>query len=94
MNERANLLSGVWKMIQAGPVRFLEEAKAASLTVQSLHEKNQRVPRCLDLIIHNLSSRNINRKFKDEDGTHPPRSRMAVMRMWARLQRKIKVLRK
>lgn len=91
VQERAVLLAGVWQMLKAGPEHFLKEAKSASLTTRSLCEKNQSVPHCIQDIIHDLPDKFSSRKAKEKDGINHPRSRQAVMHMWARLQRKIGV---
>lgn len=91
VHERAVLLASAWRMLLAGPEHFHGAAKAASLSTQSLREKSQPVPRCIQGIIHDLSNRRTSRTCKEKGDIPNPRSRQAVMRMWARLQRKIEV---
>ena len=91
VQERSVLLAGAWRMIKAGPERFADAAKVESLTSSSLREKGHSVPRCIQMIIQTLPDKSISRKWKGKDGIPNPRSRQAVMRMWARLQRKMQV---
>lgn len=91
VQERAVLLIGVWRMLKAGPERFLVAAKAASLTKSSLRERRQLVPPCIEGIIRALPEVSISRKRSKRYDIPKPRSRRAVMRMLARLQRKILV---
>ena len=91
VRERALLLASAWRMLQAGPERFLEAARDALLSAQSLREKSSSVPQCIQDLVHELTDRHISR-IRNKKGDIPnPRSRQAVMRMWARLQRKVEV---
>ena len=90
-HERAVLLACAWQMLQAGPERFLETARDALLSAQSLREKSSSVPRCIQDIVHELTNRHISRMRKGKSDMPNPRSRQVVMRMWARLQRKVGV---
>lgn len=91
VRERIALLAGAWRMLQAGPECFHEAAKAACLAAQSLREKKSSVPRCLQNLIRDLPDRCTSRSCREKGDAPNPRSRIAVMRMWARLKRKIDV---
>lgn len=91
VQERAMLLVGVWQILRAGPERFLEAAKAASLAAPSLRECNQEVPRCIHAIIHDLPDKSASKRRRGQSNILKPRSRQAVMHMWARLQRRMRV---
>lgn len=91
VQERAMLLAGAWRMIMSGSERFIEAAQSESLTTPSLRDKGQPLPRCLQSIILALPDKSVVRRQKEQDGSPKPRSRQAVMHMWARLQRKMAV---
>jgi hypothetical protein len=91
VHERALLLVGAWQMLQAGPERFLEAARDSLLSAQSLQEKSSSVPRCIQSIVHQLADRRTSRMMREKANISNPRSQRAVMRMWARLQRKVGV---
>lgn len=91
VQERAELLAGSWKMLMAGPERFIDAAKAASLSVTSLHERRQPVPACIAVIISALPDKGAIFRRRDKQHRPPkPRCRQAVLRMWARLLRKMR----
>lgn len=87
--ERALLLAGAWEMLNAGPECFLASAMGARLTKESLHYRNHQVPYLIATLIQTLPGKKITRTRKIQDGMDRPRSRQTVMRMFARLQRKL-----
>lgn len=91
VQERAAQLAGARQMLNAGSERFLEAAKAACLAAPSLRERRQSVPLCIETMLQSLPDKNVFRERKQKDKIQKPRSRQAVMRMWARLQRKMQV---
>lgn len=89
--ERATLLSAAWQILAAGPTEFLRAAKGASVTDRTLRGTGRDLPACLERIAGELPEKTMAQKRKPRDAVSKPRSRMAVMRMWARLQRKMPV---
>lgn len=90
VHERASLLAGAWRMLEAGPGRFLDAAMKSYLLAPSLHERRQPVPACIDNIISALPGKGGISRNRDKQPLLTPRSRQAVIRMWARLLRKIR----
>ncbi len=88
VDERAMLLAGARRLLKAGPERLLEAAKQLSITASTLKEPRQPVPDCIKTIIQALPENPIHRKRSKKNNLPTPRSRLSVMRMWARLQRK------
>jgi hypothetical protein len=84
--ERTALLGGVWRLLVPGPVAF--HASAASMSIVSLHQVSKSLPSCLDSIAHEMSQEAIRQNGIHQNTEVRPRSRRAVMRMWARLRRK------
>lgn len=91
VEERALLLAGAWEMLCAGPERFLAAARGASLAKTSLREQRQHVPDLIETLIETLPGQGTPHRRGTKRGMHRPRSRQAVMRMFARLQRKMLV---
>lgn len=91
VQERAELLAGAWRFLKAGPDRLREAAKAADITASSLCERRQPAPPCINGIISVLPDKGfITRRRDKPHKRHPPHSQKAVLRMWARLLRKIR----
>lgn len=91
VGERAALLAGAWAMLDAGPERFLAAAKDVSLTKATLREQRAQVPGLVAALIEELPDERMARTRGTRGGMHKPRSRQSVMRMFARLQRKVLV---
>jgi len=91
VGERAAFLAGAWAMLDAGPEWFLAAAKDVSLTKASLREQRVQVPGLVAALIEALPDERMARTRGTRGGMHKPRSRQAVMRMFARLQRKVLV---
>lgn len=91
VRERAVLLAGAREVLDAGPERFLAAAKEASLTRASLHEQRRPIPESIATLIEALSEKRMHRRRRTQRDVCSPRSRQAVMRMFARLQRKMLV---
>ncbi|MCS3834824.1 hypothetical protein HNP10_003624 [Aeromonas veronii] len=89
VEERARLLTGAWKMLDAEPECFLTSATGARLTKESLHYQNHQVPDLIATLIKTLPGKSIARTRKTQGNMDRPRSRQTVMRMFARLQRKL-----
>lgn len=90
--ERALLLTGAWEMLNAGPRRFLDAAKTVSLTKASLTENGQYVPERIEALIDDLHDRRVDRTANANKDVIRPRSCQAVRRMFARLQRKARLI--
>lgn len=91
VEERALLLEGAWKMLDAGPERFLAVAKDASLTKASLEAQHRHIPDLIATLIGVLPEKSVPRKHGTRSARHRPRSRQTVMGMFARLQRNMLV---
>lgn len=90
VEERAQLLMGVWELLDAGPEGFREAAMQASLTRATFSGIYQPVPRSIAALVETLLDGSIPRvNAIQANGKPRPRSRQAVMRMFARLQRKM-----
>lgn len=89
VKERALLLAGAWEMLDIGPECFLASATGTRLTRESLHYQNHQVPDLLATLIETLPGKSISRTRKIQGNMNKPRSRQTVMRMLARLQRKL-----
>ncbi|SMF94999.1 TniQ protein [Methylomagnum ishizawai] len=89
VDERAALLGDAWKFMSGNPNDFLKAAQRASLTVQSLREPRQRLPATIEKLVIELPDKRTVRVGRAEREPFKPYSRQAVMRMWARFQRKM-----
>lgn len=90
VEERAPLLMGVWELLDAGPERFREAAMQASLTRATFSGIYEPVPQSIAALVEALPDGSTPRVNAIQANGEPrPRSRQAVMRMFARLQRKI-----
>ncbi len=90
VQERAPLLSGAWHMLNAGPGFFREAAIQASLTRATFSGISQPLPRAITEVVASLPDGSMPRvKTAQANDVFRPRSRQAVMRMYARLQRKL-----
>jgi len=90
VEERAPLLMGVWELLDAGPGRFREAAMQASLTRATFSGIYQPVPQSIAALVEALPDGSTLRVNAIQANGEPrPRSREAVMRMFARLQRKM-----
>lgn len=91
ITERSRLLAGAWEIHQAGPGRFLAATKETALTKAFLCEQRQRNPNTIVKLIETLPEKNTTKRRRTLGDKLKPRSRHAVMRMFARLQRKVLV---
>lgn len=91
VGERAQLVAGAWKMLNAGPECFLAAAKDAALTKASLEAQHRCIPDLIARLIGALPEKNVPRKQATRSARHRPRSRQTVMGMFVRLQRKMLV---
>lgn len=89
--ERTMLLADTWKMLKVTPDHFLSAATRASLTRSSLCERHQPIPELIATIIEALPEKFVSRQRKTQSNASKPRSRQTVMRIFARLQRKMLV---
>jgi hypothetical protein len=89
VEERAQLLAGAWKMLDTGPECFLASATGARLTRESFHYQNHQVSDLIATLIETLPGKSISRTRRTQGNMDRPRSRQSVMRMFARLQRKL-----
>ncbi|MFC5302007.1 TniQ family protein [Azospira restricta] len=88
VRERADLFAAAWRLMIAGPDELLAAALAAPVTAKSVRQLRKPLPACLDEIVCNLPEGASRRRAKCQTPFTRPRSRRAVMRMWARLRRK------
>lgn len=86
IQERVALLSAAGKLLSIGPEAFVQSARDATLTVNSLPKPNVGRPPCVQQIMHMLPQSPVVRRRHNP--TSRPRSRRSVLRMWARLQRR------
>lgn len=89
VEERAQLLCATWTVLCAGPDHFLRSARGASLTRASLSDQRQPPSASIAKLIESLPEGGWQRKRRAQVTTHTPTSRRVVMRMFARLQRKM-----
>lgn len=89
VEERIQLLIGVWTMLQAGPDGFAAAVKQSSVGLETLHDRRFPFPSALREIYSELPL--VGHVVKNESvsgSQYNPRSRQAVMRSLARLRRK------
>lgn len=91
VGERAVFLSGTSKLLAAGPKRLLEAAQASSLTSATLRQGLQALPAHIGDIIDALPQQSRSRKSNSKTAENVPLPRHAVTRIWARLQRKMRL---
>lgn len=86
--ERCALIGPVWVMMRAGPERFIESAKEASLPHSQLPVPVRDAPE----ILTHMASALTCRSRRSPDSTDHPHTRdpLAVWQMWSRLQRRIR----
>ena len=90
VQERTPLLSGAWQMLNAGSERFREAATQASLTRATFFGISRPLPRTIAEMVASLPDGSTPRtKAAQANEVRRPRSRQTVMRMYARLQRKL-----
>lgn len=89
--ERSMLLAGACEMLKAGPERFRVAATEASLPRSTLSERHHPAPESVAPLIEALSKSYASRKREAHGDTSTPRSRQTIMRVFARLQRKIQM---
>jgi hypothetical protein len=91
VNERCVFMENAWHLMQAGPNRYLDLAKGASIGRTSLFDGRNSLPSCFDSIIQLLPDKSIDAVRKNRVVVPKQRSKQEVLRMWARLQRKMQV---
>lgn len=93
VNERAMLLAGAWRILEAGPEGLIVATKAASISASALRERCQPLPSCIADIIRQLPDINYSRtgRSRSLNEVPEPHPHQVVMRMFARLQRKVQV---
>jgi hypothetical protein len=91
VGERLMLLSGVQRMLACGPNQFVSAAKMLSLTSTALIDRRRPIAPVVDALIEQLPGCGRVRANGQPLGL-APRSRIAVSRMWARLQRRMLVV--
>lgn len=87
--ERAALLGPTLRLLGAGPDRLLAAAKEAGVSKQGLMAGGRSLPPVLESLANQLPSRSRASKKPSLSLTPAPRSRQSVMRMWARLLRRM-----
>lgn len=88
--ERAGLLGAVAQLILCGPQRFLDAADAASMTRGAMMDRANPPCSALQPLIEALSpSASSRRQASPRLRVSQPRSRQAVLRMYARLRRRM-----
>lgn len=86
--ERAGLIESVWAIMCAGPERFMDLAVSASLPISSLPIPAKGSPDILIRMASVLKTRP--RARPDRPDPQHPRKPREVLRMWLRLQRRMR----
>lgn len=86
--ERAGLIESVWAIMRAGPERFMDLAANASLPASILPIPAKGSPDILVRMASVLKKRT--RARKDKPDHRYPRQQREVLRMWLRLQRRMR----
>lgn len=86
--ERAILLGPVGQILTAGADRLIAAAEEAGVSQQGLKGDRRYLPAALEAVAAKLPSRSRTRLIPSHKDSMKPRSRQAVMRIWARLERK------
>lgn len=87
-HEREGLLAALWPLMCAGPGAFVAAAQDAGLDGAALYQMRDTPPAVIAGLAAQLPERRRTRS-KSEDQDTKPRSRASVMRMYARLERKL-----
>jgi hypothetical protein len=90
VGERTTLLGLTERMLSQGPDAFARATRDASLGMETIREPRQKLPSCIERIVSSLPEKRRARKSPPSKNPYIPRSPHAVMRMWARLQRKMR----
>jgi len=88
VRERIALFAAAWRLLMAGPDGLLTAASSSAITAQSVRRLRIPLPICLEKIVGGLPEGTSRQRVRRSTALIRPRSRQAVMRMWARLQRK------
>jgi hypothetical protein len=91
VSERSMLLESVWQIIQAEADRYLDAVSCSFLAKSSLGNGRHPVPSCIERICHAGLNPGVHHRRKKRVVIRKNRSKQAVLRMWARLQRKTQV---
>ncbi|MBU0601024.1 MAG: TniQ family protein [Gammaproteobacteria bacterium] len=90
VTERAILLSLAWTMLSVGPDEFVSQANSLGLVRSQLVDERQSLKGVIVEVLDRLPERSVTRR-RSPTASSGPRSRQAVMRMFARLERKRRV---
>ncbi len=88
VNERIMLISGVRKLFKFDASQLLELLIKLSITASTLCESQHSLPVCIKDILKKLQQNNQLYRKKIKNNSSSPNSKITVMRMWKRLQRK------
>lgn len=88
--ERSMLFCGAWSLFKAGPASLVEAVNNKLFTKSLLTDRRQRIPELIYFILssHDHETRRTRAK-KSGEPKYKPRPRQTVMRMFARLERKL-----
>jgi hypothetical protein len=90
VHERATVFPGAWVMLEKGPDGFIAAALDSQISVETIHDKRFDFPRAINDVLAVLPHKGHSKQMQSESKAIPsPRSKKAVMRMMARLQRKL-----
>lgn len=89
VSERSMLLERVCWLIKAGPDRYLNAGRASFHAKSLLWDGRHHMPSCIETIAHTVSDAGVHNRRKKRIFIPKQRSKRSVLRMWARLQRKI-----
>ncbi|AWI79469.1 hypothetical protein CEW87_08865 [Parazoarcus communis] len=89
VGERMQLLSALWRLLSAGPEGFRAATHAALLTRGYLHHTKQPVPASVLTLLESLPGQIGIGSYPARDKSGAPRSKQTVMRMHARLLRRM-----
>jgi hypothetical protein len=89
VDERMQLFSALWRLLSAGPEGFRAATHAALLTRGYLHQTKRAVPASVLTLLESLPGQIGISSYTARDKSGAPRSKQTVMRMHARLLRKM-----
>lgn len=86
--ERSGLLGFAWAIMQGGPERFIDAAIRSSLPISFMPRLDRSAPEVMFRIMSSLTRYPAHHPKEQHDLT--PRDPSSVLRMWERLQRRIR----
>ena len=87
--ERVGLFAATWRLMKAGPDKLADAARSTGATLRTLTYKPRRMPSALLAPVWQAVPSGIPRRKRNAvPSGFRPKSKRAVMRQWARLQRK------